>query len=97
MNEVISVNPSTITDEYKYSLITGQAPEKSFNFTAKVYKDNRKKSGEMRGFYLHEWFHYYKFLVYSKSSDGFFCLACTLFLMAAHQGSKAKLMISLLY
>ena len=48
----------------------------------------------MRRFCLHEWFHDYKFLAYSKSSDGLFCLACTLFPMAAHQGSKAKLLIS---
>ena len=73
---------------------TGRAPEKSFNFPAKVCKDNRKKSGEMRRFCLHEWFHDYKFLAYSKSSDGLFCLACTFFPMAAHQGSRAKLFIS---
>ena len=41
------------------SLITGRAPEKSFNFPAKVYKDNRQKSGEMRRFCLHEWLHDY--------------------------------------
>ena len=93
INEAISVNPSTITDEYEYLLITGRAPEKSFNFSAKVYKDNRKKSGEMRRFCLHEWFHDYKFMAYSKFSDGLFYLACTLFPMAAHQGFKAKLLI----
>ena len=43
--------------------------------------------------YLHEWFHDYKFLGYSKPSDGLFCLACTIFPMAAHQGSKTKLLI----
>ena len=93
-NEVISVNPSTTTDECKYLLITDQASEKSFNFPAKVYKDNREKSGQMRRFCLHEWFHDYKFLAHSESSDGLFCLACTLFPMAAHQRSKAKLLIS---
>ena len=72
----------------------GRAPEKSFNFPAKVCKDNRKKSEEMRRFCLHEWFHDYKCLAYSKSSDGLFCLACTFFPMAAHQGSRAKLFIS---
>ena len=46
----------------------------------------------MRRFCLHEWFHYYKFLTYSKSSDSLLCLTCTLFPMAAHQGSKAKLL-----
>ena len=61
---------------------------------AKIYRDNRKKSGEMRRICFHEWFHDYKFLAYSKSSDGLFCLACTLFPMAAHQGFKAKLLIS---
>ena len=93
-NEVISVNPSTITNKCKYSLITGQAPEKCLNFPAKVYKDNLKKSGEMRRFCLHKWFHDYKFMAYSNSFDGLFCLARTLFPMAAHQGSKAKLLIS---
>ena len=93
INEVMSVNPSTITDECKYSLITGRAPKKSFNFPAKVYKDNWKKSGEMRRFCLYEWFHNYKFLAYSKASDGLFCLACTLFAMAENQGYKAKLLI----
>ena len=71
----------------------GRAPEKSLNFPAKVYKDNRKKFGEMRRFCLHEWFHAYKFLAHSKSSNGLFCLACTLFPMAAYQGSKTKLLI----
>ena len=90
----MSIKPSTITNECKYLLITDRAPEKSFNFPAKVYKDNQKKFGEMRRFCFHEWFHDYKFVAYSKSSDGSFCLPCTLFPMATHQGSKAKLLIS---
>ena len=48
----------------------------------------------MRRFCLHQLFHDYKFLAYSESSDGLFCLACTLFPMTEHQGSKAKLLIS---
>ena len=78
-NEVISVNPSTTTNECKYLLITDQASE---------------KSGQMRRFCLHKWFHDYKFLARLESSDGLFCLACTLFPMAAHQRSKAKSLIS---
>ena len=47
----------------------------------------------MRRFCLHEWFYDYKFLAYSESSNGLFCLASTLFPMAAHKVSKAKLLI----
>ena len=48
----------------------------------------------MRRFCLYEQFHDYRFLAFSKSSDGLFCLACTLFLMATDQGFKAELLIS---
>ena len=71
--------------------------EKSFKSPPKIYKDSRNKSDEIRQYCLHEWFDNFKFLSYSKSTDGLFCLACTLFPMSAHQGSRAKIPITQLY
>ena len=79
-----------------YSQVEHQKNLSTFQ-QAKVYKDNRRKSGEMRRFCLHERFHDYKLLAYSKSSDGLFSLTCTLFPITAHKGSKAKLLISQSY
>ena len=36
----------------------------------------------------------FKLLSYSKSTDGYFCLACVLFPTSAHQGSRAKILIT---
>ena len=47
----------------------------------------------MRRHCNHDWFKY-PFLTYSKSTDGLFCFACVLFPMPAHQGSRAKQLIS---
>ena len=41
----------------------------------------------MKRYYSHDWFKY-------TSADGLICLACALFPMPAHQGSRAKLLIA---
>ena len=84
----------TLGDDCKNSLIKNRAPEKSFKFPPKTYKDSRKKSGQIRRCCLHEWFDDFKFLSYSNSTDGLFCLACVLFSTSAHQGSWAKILIT---
>ena len=95
IDDIIKVLPlSKINDDCKNSLIKNRAPEKSFKFPPKIYKDSRKKSGETRRYCLHELFDNFKFLSYSKSTDGLFCLACVLFPTSAHQGSRAKILIT---
>ena len=85
VDDIIKVLPlSEISDDCKNTLIKNRAPEKSVKFPPKIYKDNRKKSGEIRRYCLHEWFYNFKFLSYSKSTDGLFCLACVLFPTSAH-------------
>ena len=59
-----------------------------------MYKDRRKKSGEIRQYCLREWFDNFKFLSYSKSRDGLFCLACVLFNTSAHQAPRAKIVMT---
>ena len=95
IDDIIKVLPlSKISDDCKNSLIKNRAPEKSFKFPPKIHKDSRKKSGETRRCCLHELFDNFKFLSYSKSTDGLFCLACVLFPTSAHQGSRAKILIT---
>ena len=95
IDDIIKVLPlSKISDDCKNSLIKNRAPEKSFKFPPKIHKDSRKKSGETRRCCLHELFDNFKFLSYSKSTDGLFCLACVLFPKSAHQGSRAKILIT---
>ena len=44
IDDIIKVLPSSkISDDCKNSLIKNRAPEKSFKFPPKVYKDSRKK------------------------------------------------------
>ena len=79
IDDIIKVLPlSKISDDCKNSLIKNRAPEKSFKFPPKIYKDSRKKSGETRRYCLHELFDNFKLLSYSKSTDGLFFLACVL-------------------
>ena len=96
---IIKVLPlSKISDDCKHSLIKNRTPEKSFKFPPKICKDSRKKSGEIRRYCcLHEWFDNFKFLSYSKSTDGLLCLECVLFPTSVHQGSRAKILITLPY
>ena len=82
--DVIEINPSVISDECKYLLINNRTPGKSYKFPLNLYKDSRKKSGEMKRYCIYEWFQDYKFISYSKSTDGLLCLACVLFPMPAH-------------
>ena len=60
----------------------------------KIYKDKHKKSGESKRYCSYHWFHSFKFIAYSKSEVVLFCLACVLFPMLAHQGSRAKILIT---
>ena len=96
IDDIIKVLPlSKISDDCKNSLIKNRAPEKSFKFPPKkFFFHSRKKSGETRRYCLHELFDNFKFLSYSKSTDGLFCLACVLFPKSAHQGSRAKILIT---
>ena len=49
IDDIIKVLPlSKISDDCKNSLIKNRAPEKSFKFPPKIYKDSRKKPGETR-------------------------------------------------
>ena len=82
--DVIEINPSVISDECKYLLINNRTPGKSHKFPPNLYKESRKKSGEMKRYCIYEWFQDYKFISYSKSTDGLLCLACVLFPMPAH-------------
>ena len=60
IDDIIKVLPlSKISDDCKNSLIKNRAPEKSFKFPPKIYKDSRKKSGETRRYFLHELFNFY--------------------------------------
>ena len=98
INDIIKVLPlSKISDNCKNSLIKNRAPEKSFTFSPKIYKDSLKKSGETRQYCLHEFCDNFKFLSYLKSTEGLFCLACVLFPTSAHQGSRAEILITLPY
>ena len=66
---------SKISDDCKNLLIIKRAPEKSFKFLPKIYKNSLKKSGEIRQYCSHEsLFDNFKFLSYSKSRDGLFAL-----------------------
>ena len=95
IDDIIKVLPlSKISDDCKNSLIKNRAPEKSFKFPPKKYKDSRKKFGETRRYYSHKFFDNFKFLSYAKSTDGLFCLACVLFPTSAHQESRAKILIT---
>ena len=91
--DVIEINPSVISDECKYSLINNRTLGKLYKFPPKLYKDNRKKSGEMKRYCIYEWFQDYKFISYSKSTDGLLCLACVFLPIPAHQGAKTKSLI----
>ena len=72
---IIKVLPlSKISDDCKNLLIIKRAPETSFKFLPKIYKDSIKKSGEIRQYCSHESFDNFKFLSYSKSRDGLFAL-----------------------
>ena len=72
-----------------------------------IYKDKRKKSGESKRYCSRDWFHSFRFIAYSKfrinnKSEGmklvvcagFYLLACVLFPMPDHQGSRAKILVS---
>ena len=59
-----------------------------------IYKDKRKKSGESKRYCSYDWFHTFKFIVYSKSEVGLFCLACVLFPIPVLQSSRAKVLIT---
>ena len=88
---------SELTDQLKFSIIKNRVPAKTDQMPYKIYKDKRKKSGESKRYCSHDWFHTFKFIVYSKSEAGLFCLPCVLFPMPAHQGSRAKILITHLY
>ena len=91
IDDIIKVLPlAKISDDYKNSLIRNRAPEKSFKFPPKIYRDSRNKSGETRRYCLHELFDNLKFLLYSKSTDELFCLVCVLFLKSHTKGQKLK-------
>ena len=77
IDDIIKVLPLwKISDHCKNLLIKNRAPEKSFKFAPEIYKDSRKKIGEISRYCLHEWFGNFKFLLYTKSRDGLFCLVC---------------------
>ena len=76
-----------LVNNEKLFLIKNRATKKNFKFPSKMYKDKRRTSGEMKRYCSHDWFKY-TFLSYSKSADGLICMACALFPMPAHQGSR---------
>ena len=89
-----AVRKGRVDDETKIFLIKNRIPEKTFKFPPKVYTDKRKGGGAMRRYCQQEWFQIHNFLTYSRSVDGVYCLCCVLFPMPAHQGSKARNLIS---
>ena len=72
----------------KFNLITNREPEISFIFPPRQYKDKRSKSGYLNRFCCRDWFKRFKFLCYSKASDGLYCLACVLFPDSSHRRPK---------
>ncbi|WAQ94737.1 LOW QUALITY PROTEIN: P52K-like protein [Mya arenaria] len=52
-------------------LIREREPERNFVFPPKLYKDNRSKSAQMKRYCNGEWFKRFKFISYSKQSDGY--------------------------
>ena len=95
IDDIIKVLPLLkISDDCKNSLIKNRAPEESFKFPPKIYTDSRKTFGETRRYCLHELFDNFKFLSYSKSTDGWFCLACALLPTSAHQVSRTNILIT---
>ncbi|WAR18850.1 P52K-like protein [Mya arenaria] len=52
-------------------LIREREPERNFVYPPKLYKDKRSKSGQMKRYCNGEWFKRFKFISYSKQSDGY--------------------------
>ena len=70
IDDIIKLLPlSKIRDDCKNSLIKNRAPEKSFIFPPKIYKNSRKKSGKTRRYCLHELFDNFKFIYHTRSQQ----------------------------
>ena len=95
--KVIGLQNQVISPETKLYLIKNRQPEADFNFPTRQYKDSTEKGGVRQWYRSRDWFKMYDTLCYSKSTDGVFCLCCVLFPMPAHQGQRAKPLISTSY
>jgi len=63
----------------KYRLIQERVPPTGFKFPGKAYRDKRKVTGVMNRYCQREWFDAFRFISYSKTQDGLYCLCCVLF------------------
>ena len=79
-----------LSDEQRYTLISGRKPESSYQFPGREFTDTRRKSGLSVRFCKHEWLEKYDFLTYSKSQDGLYCIVCMLFPIQTGQSGRAK-------
>ena len=83
---------SELTGQLEFSIIKNRVPAKAIQMTYKIYKDKYEKSGESKRYCSYDCCHYFKVIVYSKSKASLFCLACVLFPMPAHEGSRVKIL-----
>lgn len=61
----------------------------------RIYVNLRKKSGESKRYCSYDWFHTFKFPGYSKPKADLFYFAWVLLTMSAHQGIRAKILMSI--
>lgn len=73
------IEEHTLSDDVKFRILSNRCPEPGFKFPFKLYKDNRCKSGTFERSCCPDWFEQFRFIAYSKSKDGLYCLACKFF------------------